>query len=110
MKDKNKLIFYGVLSFIGVVIIIFGLFLLKTEKKEKTRDKNIEQIIKDNYEFCEEDAINKIKKIFHSDNYEFSAKVNSDGLYEVTVNNTVTNSKYIYYVDPATKTYRLKEE
>lgn len=112
MKDKIKLLFYGVFGLIGIIVIILGLFLLNNGNNEdKIKDnKTTEEIIKDNYEFRENDAINLIKKLFHSDNYKFEAKVNSDGLYVVTVTNTTTNSKYIYLVDPATKTYRLVEE
>lgn len=110
MKDKKKLIFYIVLGAVALVSIVLGLILLNSKKEDQNKDnRTIEEMIKDNYEFREEDAINLIKKIFNSDNYKFEAKINNEGLYQVTVTNTVTNSKFIYYVDPATKTYKLDE-
>ena len=110
MKDRNKLIFYIVLGLIAIVSIILGLILFTGKKEEVKKDnRTIEEIIKDNYDFTDSDAISLIKKVFNSDNYKFEAIATKDGLYEVTVTNTVTNSKFIYYVDPATKTYRLDE-
>ena len=112
MKDKTKVIFYIILTIIGIIVIGLGLFLLKGEKKKETPKDNrsAEEVIQDNYNFSENDAVNLIKKIFHSDNYKFEAKANDDGLYEVIVTNTTSNSKFIYYVEPATKTYKLEEK
>ena len=110
MENKNKLVFYIVLSVIALISIIGGLILLNgngDKDKAKKDTRTTEEIIKENYEFREEDAINLIKNIFNSDNYKFEAKVSDNGLYKVTVTNTVTSSKYIYYVDPATKAYQL---
>ena len=110
MKDRKKIMFYIVLGLIAIISIILGLVLLNGKKEEIKKDNRTpEEIIKDNYDFNEEDAIILIKKIFNSDNYKFEAKATTDGLYQVTVTNTVTNSKFIYYVDPATKTYTIDE-
>ena len=115
MKDKKRLIVI-IGTVILVILIVISLFFLLS-KKDNKKDKNVKQDkkeriteqIKHNYDFSKEDAISIVKKIFHSDNYTFEAEVNTDNLYVVTVTNTLTGKKYIYYVDPATKTYRIDE-
>lgn len=112
-KNKKKSTVALVIAIlIALVIIILGVvLLLKNNNKSTDKQDNIpsEETIKKNYEFTKEDAINLIKPLFHSDNYTFEAELNNDSLYVVTITNSLTSTKYIYYVDPATKTYRIDE-
>lgn len=112
-NNKKKKIILSIIGITAIIIIILGLILLFKNNDNNVLDNktngSTEETIKKNYEFTKEDAINLIKPLFHSDNYSFEAELNDDSLYVVTITNTLTASKYIYYVDPATKTYRIDE-
>ena len=107
---KKKILIFGGIG-VGVLIIVLILCLVFYSKEEKKIENNpsspTEDLIEQNYSFTKEDAINLIKPLFHSDNYSFDAKLNDDSLYVVTITNILTSTKYIYYVDPATKTYKI---
>lgn len=115
MKDKRKILtITGVV--LAVIMIMVAIFLIVNQQNNKKSNNkkdgpkhSITEQIKNNYDFTKEDAIAVVKTVFHSDNYTFEAEANKDSLYVVTVTNTLTNKKYIYYVDPATKTYKIDE-
>ena len=108
MMDKKNIKNIIILSVITVMLLVVGLLLIKgcTDKKkdEKTPDKVAasEDDLKDAYNMSKEDAINKVKTLYNSDVYEFSAEINKDSKYIVTVKNTVTESVTKYLVDPTT--------
>lgn len=107
---KKKILIFGGIGVL-VLIVVLILFLVFNQKEDKKRG-NIpsgptEELVEQNYSFTKEDAINLIKPLFHSDNYSFEAKLNDNSEYVVTITNTLTSTKYIYYVDPATKTYKI---
>lgn len=109
---KRKQLLLITLAILITLITILGIIFLINDSQDKNKTDvqgPTEEIIEQNYSFTKEDAINLIKPLFHSDNYSFSAELNKDSLYVVTIINTLTSTKYIYYVDPATKTYRIDE-
>lgn len=109
---RKKIIIIAIIIFAIIIILVGGLLLSKKngiKEKNNNENRSTEEMIDNNYDFTKEDAINLIKPLFHSDNYSFSAQLNQDSLYVVTVTNTLSSTKYIYYVDPATKTYRIDE-
>lgn len=109
-SKKRKILIFGGIA-VGLLIIVLILFLFFNKKAEKKPGNNqigpTEELVEQNYSFTKEDAIDLIKPLFHSDNYSFEAKLNNDSLYVVTITNTLTSTKYIYYVDPATRTYKI---
>ena len=121
LYNKNKKLVLGVLIGLAVLIIIIVLVIALAKKDAKTPSGNKgnnggsgngevaidkdaiisnEDTLEDEYGFSKEDAINAIKKIYHSDNYKFEAKARKDNMYEVTVINTDTNTAVVYEVDP----------
>lgn len=118
---KNKKLVIGILGAVVALIIVIILVVSLTGKDEDKKGNNNgsggsknpeeeqypddaifsdEETIKNEYGFSKEDAINVIKKFYHSDNYEFEAKARKDNMYEVTVVNTETNTADVYEVDP----------
>ena len=108
-KTNNNYYIYGA---IGVVILlIFGFVFLKgcsgsnDENKEEDTG-NVEKIgatekdIIASYGVSKQDAINMVKEIYNSENFEFSADINEDSMYIVSVKNTITESVDKYLVDP----------
>ena len=93
-----------IISAIAVVILALGLVLIKgcSTKKEKEVEKvaSKEDDIVKAYDMSGEDAINLVKEIYNSDNYEFSVEINKDSKYIVSVKNTLTESITKFLVDP----------
>ena len=124
LYKKNKKLVLGVLIGLVALIVIIVLVVALSgsdEKKPNNNESNNsgngngsgdeevidkdaiisnEDTIEDEYGFSKEDAINAVKKIYHSDNYKFEAKARKDNMYEVTVTNTDTNTADVYEVDP----------
>ena len=119
--NKNKKLAIGIIAgIVALIIIIILVVSLTGNKDEKEPGKNNnggtgnneeeqypddaifsdEETIKNEYGFSKEDAINTIKKFYHSDNYTFEAKARKDNMYEVTVTNTDTKEITVYEVDP----------
>ena len=89
---------------IALILIITGIILLIIKKEkpiEPNQNINKEEQITVVTGISGEDAIDLVRKNFYSDNYTFTVEVTSDSLYKVTANNTITNTKTIYYVDPS---------
>ena len=121
LYNKNKKLVLGVMIALAVLIVIIVLVAALSKKEEETPtgnkgsseeeviDKDAiisnEDTIEDEYGFSKEDAINAVKKIYHSDNYKFEAKARKDNMYEVTVTNTDTNTAVVYEVDPNDGTF-----
>ena len=84
------------------------------EEQPKTIDKigASEQALIDAYGMSKNDAIEIVKEIYNSDNFEFSADINKDSKYVVTVKNTITNKSDKYIVDPTSsdKSFYLDTE
>ena len=124
-KKKNQLskktIYYtiGAIAIIAVIALVVSLVLNNsgTNDTNKTDDPNIEkpkgptpseESIKSEFGMSADDAIELIKTVFTGDAYEYSAKATSDNKYEVTANNTITNTKIVFIVDPGTKQWSFK--
>jgi len=114
-KKRKQIIFCIV---IALLIIIAGIIIAllsndgknndKKEENEKTVVSN-EETVENEYNFSKEDAINSVKSIFNSDNYEFSATTREDNMYIVTVKNTENKNEYIYIVDPNDGSFTMIE-
>lgn len=127
---NNKKLALGILAGVVVIIIVIILVVALTGNDDKTSNKNNnnnngggsgngngeeqypddaifsdEDTIEEEYDFSKEDAINAVKKLYHSDNYTFEAKARKDNMYEVTVTNTDDNTTYVYEVDPNDGTF-----
>ncbi len=64
-----------------------------------------EQDIIDAYGMSKNDAIELVKKLFNTDNFDYEAEVSKEAKYIVTVTNTINDSIYKYEVDPISKSY-----
>lgn len=109
---KNNNTAYIIIA-VGIVILIVGGFLLikgcSSKKDNNENNENTEEIKKEAateesiinaYGMSKEDAINLVKEIYNGDNYEFSADINEDSKYIVTVKNTLTETNSKFLVDP----------
>ena len=121
-KNNNNYLIYAV---IGVIVLLLVGFLImkgcsKTsdKKNEEEQPKNVEKIgaseqaIIDAYGMSKNDAIEIVKEIYNTDNFEFSADINEDSKYVVYVKNTISNSTDKYIVDPTSseKSFYLDTE
>ena len=103
-KKKNNFLLIISISVITVVILALGLILIKGCSKEK--DEKIKKVgakeedIISAYNMSKEDAINRVKTIYNGDMYEFSAEINEDSKYIVSVKNIITEGITKYLVDP----------
>lgn len=117
LKKKKELII-GVVLLIAVILCIVFLVTNGKDKKEKNIDNNIEDTnkapedvafseedLKSAYGVNKEDAINLVKPLFNSDNFEYTAVVTNKAKYLVTVKNTISKQEYQFEVDPVTKSY-----
>ena len=117
VKESNdqgkKYIIIGVVAVL--VIVVVGFLLVKgcsNDKKNNGNDVNddseteiakkgsSEEDIVAAYGMSKQDAINLVKKLYNSDNYEYSVDINEDSKYIVSVKNIITNSVDKYFVDP----------
>ncbi len=112
LKNNKKGVLIGV-AVIIILLVVGIIILLNVDKKpddEKKpgNDKVIsdEETIEEEYGFSKEDAIEVIKKIYLSDNYEFSAEAREDNMWIVTVKNIETGSETKYVVDPNNGTHQ----
>ena len=99
-----KIIYMWLIFGLSVILLVLGLVLIKgcSRKKEKEVEKvgaKEDDIVKA-YDMSGEDAINLVKEIYNSDNYEFSVEINKDSKYIVSVKNTLTESTTKFLVDP----------
>lgn len=116
LKKKKEII----IGFIFLVVIILCIVFIVTKgdsKEKKNEDKKEDKVvvdpghkieekdIVDAYGMSKDDAIKLVKKLFNSDNFEFSAEINSDSKYIVTVKNAISDTEYKYLVDPISKSY-----
>ena len=108
MSKKNIII----IIVISLFLLVLGFILLKggSNSKENGKENNgverkgaSEEDIVNAYNMSKDDAIEIVKRIYNGDIYEFSAEINKDSKYIVTVKNTITKSDTKYLVDP-TKT------
>ena len=98
---------------VGVVILLLvGFIVIKgcsnTSKnnEEQENDTDVvekkgasEDIIK-SYGMSKNDAIEIVKSIYNSDNFEFSAEINEDSKYIISVKNLISEKTEKYLVDP----------
>ncbi len=117
LKKKKELII-GVVLLLAVILCIVFLVTNNKDKEGKNNDNNIndtdrapqdvvftEEDLKSAYGVNKEDAINLVKPLFNSDNFEYTAVVTKEAKYLVTVKNTISKVEYQFEVDPVTKTY-----
>ena len=116
IKEKSSINNYKILfmAIIGVlVLIIICVVAFKGCSKEDSKNSNnsneeekikkigaSEEDIISAYGMSKQDAINIVKEIYNSDNFEFSADINEDSKYVVSVENTITKKVDKYVVDP----------
>ena len=123
MKGKKKQEInknYIIIAVAIVVWLVIGFILIKGGGKKDNNQNNeeVEKIgakeddIIQAYGMSKEDAINVVKRIYNSDNYEFSADINNESKYIVTVKNIITEKTSKYVVDPTSNNgtfYELTE-
>ena len=119
LKKRKKELAIGLVFLVVIILLVVFLLVNNGSKKEndKKKDDNPqndvvdkghkveEKDIVESYGVSKEDAIKMVKTLFNSDTFEFSATITSDGKYEVTVTNTLSNTTYKYLVDPVSKSY-----
>lgn len=118
MKDFGKKRMEIIIGAIIVLAIIICVICFLGKGKDKNNNENnantnppvedkvfTEQDIIDAYGMSKEDAINLVKSLFNSDNFDFDAEVSKTAKYIVTVTNTINDSTYTYEVDPISKSY-----
>ncbi len=106
LKKNKKIVIGAILIVIAAILLV--LLLTNVFKKDNNKSnheerkvESDEKSIEEDYHFTKDDAINIIKKIYNSDNYEFDALADVDNTYIVTVTNTDTNESTKYKVDPS---------
>ena len=111
-KNDNTFDIKHIIMIVTVLIVIIALvFLIKGCSSEDSNSSNnegntikkigaSEEDIVKSYGTSKQDAINVVKSIYNSDNFEFSAEINEDSKYIVSVKNTITNKVEKYLVDP----------
>lgn len=115
LKNKKELII-GVVLLLAVILCI--VFIVTNNKDGKENDNSVgdanrapqdvvftEEDLKKAYGMNKEDAINLVKPLFNSDNFEYTAVVTKEAKYLVTVKNTISKTEYKFEVDPVTKSY-----
>lgn len=113
IKKTNNNLTYIIIAVIAVVLVVVILLVAKgcSKDSDKKDDNNSnEEVIKkegaeegdlvEAYGMSREDAINIVKSIYNGDNYEFSAEINEDSKYIVSVKNTITETTDKFLVDP----------
>lgn len=115
LKKKKELII-GIFLLLAVIICIVFIITNNNDKKENNNNNSdgnnevedvifTEENLKSAYGVSKEDAINIIKPLFNSDNFEYTVDVTKDAKYRVTVKNTISKTEYKFDVDPVTKSY-----
>ncbi len=125
LKKKNSFnMNYIIVAVIIVIVLILGLLLIKgcSKKDSSNNENNEEKVIEkkavdesdlvESYGMSKEDAINIVKTAYNGDIYEFSAEINKDSKYIVTVKNLVTNTESKFLVDPTStsKSFYMLDE
>ena len=97
---------------VGVVILLLvGFIVIKgcsksSKNNEETQEEKIKMVgaseedLISSYGMSKNDAIEIVKTIYNSDNYEFSADINEDSKYIISVKNLITEKVDKYLVDP----------
>ncbi len=115
-NSKNNTTMIIIIAVVAILMVVGGLLLLgknKDSKNETEDNKNkgeekinfTEEDIIASYGMNKNDAINLVKELFNSDNFEFDALVNERAKYTVNVTNTISGVIYQYEVDPITKSF-----
>ncbi len=112
LKDRKWQIVIGVVLLVLIAIVLILVLPKKDDNTKDNEDKPIsekdiitEDDLKKTYDMSKEDAIKIIKKEYNDDNYDFSAIVNEQGLYVITVKNRLTDTVDKYNVDPSNGAY-----
>ena len=116
IKEKSsinnyKILFMAIIGVLVLIIICVAAFkgCSKNDSKNSNNSNEEEKIKKigaseediiSAYGMSKQDAINIVKEIYNSDNFEFSADINEDSKYVVSVENTITKKVDKYVVDP----------
>ena len=117
VKNKANSTSYIMIAIIVVLVLVIGCLVLikgcnnsSKNNDDKTNNTENNEIVKpigadekdiiNSYGMSKEDAINLVKEYYNSDNYEFSAEINSESKYIVIVTNTITESTTKFLVDP----------
>ena len=115
----NKNIFIVIIVLAVVLIASAVILMVVNNKKDEVKNEKPEEeekiyatedSVEEEYHFSKEDAINSVKGIFVSDNYEFDATIREDNMYIVTVTNTENDSKYQYIVNPNDGSFELIDD
>ena len=108
--DNYKILFMAIIGVLVLIIICVAAFKGCSKENSKNSNNSNEEKIKkigaseediiSAYGMSKQDAINIVKEIYNSDNFEFSADINEDSKYVVSVENTITKKVDKYVVDP----------
>ena len=117
-KSNNNYIIYAAIGIVALLVI--GFFLIKGCSSSSNNETNNEpepnssekigakeQDIINAYGMSKKDAIDIVKEIYNSENFEFSADINEDSMYVVSVKNTITESIDKYIVDPTSSEHNF---
>ena len=127
MKKKNNVTIWIICGVILVVLIaVIGVLIVNGTNTNKSNNiiennTNNNTIVEPTIKVTEQDIINKYgvsKKDaeelalsnFNSDNYECQTETTENYTYMVTVTDIIDDSKYVFEVDPETKTAFLIEK
>lgn len=108
--DKNYII---IAVIVVLVLLVIGFAFVKGCSKSDNSNNNEEvekkgaaeeDIIKA-YGMSKEDAIEIVKKIYNGDNFEFSADINNESQYVVSVKNIITENVTKFIVEPTTGSF-----
>ena len=113
-KMKKEL----VIAVVFILVLILGVVFLLSKKGDtseegkentpKTEEKGevfTEKDLEESYGMSSSRAIEIVKELYNSDNFEFVATVNNNAKYLVTVTNSITGAKTVYEVDPVTESF-----
>ena len=125
MKNKKNNVTIWIICGVILVVLIAVIVVLiingtSSQKVNNTIEENTvvekpivkitEQDIIDAYGVSKKDAEELALASFNSDNYECEVEITDNYTYIVTVKDIIDESKYVFEVDPQTKTAFLKEE
>jgi uncharacterized membrane protein YhiD involved in acid resistance len=120
-KELNKGLVFGIAGALVVVIAIVLVIVLANGNNKVVKEKDVKKTggeeeevvdIKDYteeeliaaYDFSKKDAETLVSEYYHSDNFEFSTTIKG-AKYMVTVTDTLSNTKEVYEVNPASHEY-----
>lgn len=110
LLEKKKELLIGAIFVIAIIVCIVFFVVNKDDnevvKEEQGKTDVVDDVkvdekeIVDAYGMTSNQAIDIVKAIFNSDNFEFTCEVNGEAKYVVKAKNVITEKVYEYLVDP----------